>query len=512
MSNEGRLTSITMGSEGAVAGLQEAPLPPGCVAADMLSRIVLRPLDKAGLAREDEVKLLRWTTSTGKDVSLHTSELKQEVAGLVELPRSLCALSSELLEPTGTWQAEVRATCETAEIPAAKEVKAPQDSGAGAGAGSDPTAVATIRGSRASITFLGTGAAMPAKYRNVSSFLLQLGTPDDSAVIAASSGNFASGEATPDGTHGGMRAKHAESYGGILFDCGEGTLAALRRRFGHRAEQVVASLSMVWISHMHADHHLGLLGVLELRRALALQPGYRGVLPLVVVGPRALGTWLREAASRLHTGVEFCFVHCVSVGSDASVGVALRRFGCRWMASAPVEHCPDAWSVALQHNEGWGLVYSGDTRPCETVVKLGQQLDATCRLLVHEATFDDTEDMAYEAVARRHSTVSEALRVGEQMGAWRVFLTHFSQRYPKLADVRHAPTSSALIAFDLMSVPFRLLPSLPELTSALLCLFEDELDSLCDEQSLHVAKNEPAPKNERVERTTAHLPHLVSSP
>ena len=123
------------------------------------------------------------------------------------------------------------------------------------------------------------------------------------------------------------------------------------------------------------------------------------------------------------------------------------------------------------------LAYSGDTRPCEALVTLGRRLSPTCRLHVHEATFDDTKEMAAEAAARRHSTVGEALRVGERMCAWRVMLTHFSQRYPKLADVRRLPTAGAVIAFDLMSVPFRLLPGLPQLTPALLCLFADELDS-----------------------------------
>jgi len=42
-------------------------------------------------------------------------------------------------------------------------------------------------------------------------------------------------------------------------------------------------LAIVWISHMHADHHLGLLHVLELRAAL--QPGGP---PLLVIGPQAL--------------------------------------------------------------------------------------------------------------------------------------------------------------------------------------------------------------------------------
>ena len=82
--------------------------------------------------------------------------------------------------------------------------------------------------------------------------------------------------------------------------------------------------------------------------------------------------------------------------------------------------------------------------------------------------------MRVEAVDKQHSTIGEALDVGERMGAWRVMLTHFSQRYPKLADVRSSALEHATIAFDMMSVPFPLLHAMPRLTPALLCLFDSE--------------------------------------
>eukprot|EP00325_Prymnesiales_sp_UTEX-LB-985_P013193 CAMPEP_0174753594 /NCGR_PEP_ID=MMETSP1094-20130205/104329_1 /TAXON_ID=156173 /ORGANISM="Chrysochromulina brevifilum, Strain UTEX LB 985" /LENGTH=86 /DNA_ID=CAMNT_0015959387 /DNA_START=105 /DNA_END=362 /DNA_ORIENTATION=- len=77
-----------------------------------------------------------------------------------------------------------------------------------------------------------------------------------------------------------------------------------------------------------------------------------------------------------------------------------------------------------------------------------------------------------------HSTVFEALDVGFHMNAWRVVLTHFSQRYPKLTDVRKTSADGedwAVIAFDQMTMPFALMETLPKLTPALLCLFAHEL-------------------------------------
>jgi ribonuclease Z len=50
--------------------------------------------------------------------------------------------------------------------------------------------------------------------------------------------------------------------------------------------------------------------------------------------------------------------------------------------------------------------YSGDTRPCDKLIEAGK--GAT--LLIHEATFED--DLIAEAVAKNHSTTTEAIDVG----------------------------------------------------------------------------------------------------
>lgn len=85
--------------------------------------------------------------------------------------------------------------------------------------------------------------------------------------------------------------------------------------------------------------------------------------------------------------------------------------------------------LRLQDSAGSWLCFSGDTRPCSSLI-------ATCRrqvpaheklLLVHEATFEDTDqDQAHK---KKHSTVSEAISVSSQIEASRLLLTHFSQRY-----------------------------------------------------------------------------------
>ena len=48
-------------------------------------------------------------------------------------------------------------------------------------------------------------------------------------------------------------------------------------------------------------------------------------------------------------------------------------------------------------------------------------------MLLHEATFADSDHQ--QAVAKKHSTVSEAIQIAHEVGATRLLLTHFSQRY-----------------------------------------------------------------------------------
>jgi ribonuclease Z len=99
------------------------------------------------------------------------------------------------------------------------------------------------------VTPFGTGSAIPSKYRNGKFFfssrililLITLAFPVSSTLV------------------------DIPGFGGVLLDAGEGTLGQMRRRFGTRgmAEDIYPNLRMIYISHMHADHHLGLRLILE---------------------------------------------------------------------------------------------------------------------------------------------------------------------------------------------------------------------------------------------------------
>ncbi|KAL7180239.1 hypothetical protein ACSBR1_043457 [Camellia fascicularis] len=349
------------------------------------------------------------------------------------------------------------------------------------------------------IVLLGTGSSQPSKYRNVSSIFINL-----------------------------------FSKGSLLLDCGEGTLGQLKRRFGvEGADDAVRGLKCIWISHIHADHHTGLSRILALRRDLLKGLPHE---PLLVIGPRHLKRFLD--AYQVLEDLDMQFLDCrhtteasleafesnnnlsppgssiSTVGPtnedinstlfangtrmqnywrrpDSPVNNAvvfpilknlkevLREAGLEALISFPVVHCPQAYGVSLKATDringvgkvvpGWKIVYSGDSRPCPELIKASHE----ATVLIHEATFEDA--MVDEAIARNHSTTKEAIEVGNSAGAYRIILTHFSQRYPKIPVFDETHMHKTCIAFDLMSVNLADLPVLPKVLPFLKILFRDEM-------------------------------------
>ena len=398
------------------------------------------PLDV--IARFPRVQALTTTSPSPSTADPTPEALATIVAALA--PSKAVEVVQRLRDVQGTGGGGVEGTVRCAMAPRLGEWHVRRRPRADVGAGDEGDAEEDLEGAPAPSAAMHTGG----KPMNVA------------GLAAASIVGAASQEA----------ARDQKKACGIMLDAGEGCMGALYRRYGSSVDEIISGLHLVWISHMHADHHLGLINLLEARTSLL--PGQ----PLLVVGPLSLQTWLRAASAALHAPIDFRFIHCREAPSSPAVGAALRRCGFEMLRAAPVWHCPDAWGLGLQHADGWSIVYSGDTRPCDALVNLGNSLKPGARILIHEATFDDSASMRREAEQRRHSTVMEALNVGEAMNAYRVVLTHFSQRYPRLTDVRsqRGGESRAVIAFDQMSIPFELMRDLPSLTPAYLCLFSHE--------------------------------------
>ncbi len=124
-----------------------------------------------------------------------------------------------------------------------------------------------------SLIFIAIGASLPAKLRNVSSVFLTLPSKPSSSIVIrhATTEDSTRKPVAPTPSHLlwklAMRVSHAAQYSStVIMDCGEGTLGQLCRICGADELEALlrlASTKLVWISHLHADHHLGLPQILE---------------------------------------------------------------------------------------------------------------------------------------------------------------------------------------------------------------------------------------------------------
>jgi ribonuclease Z len=269
-----------------------------------------------------------------------------------------------------------------------------------------------------SVLFLGTAASAPTARRGLAAYLVR---------------------------RGGDR---------LLIDCGEGTQRQLLR-----SGVGLVDVDEILITHCHADHFLGLPGMLKTF-------GLRGrEAPLRLYGPaglRALTTTLTAVFGRLPYDLELTELRpgdelardgyrIVSFATDhtiQSTGYALvedERPGHFDLAAARRLGVPEGPLFGrLQHGEtvtldsgdtvdpsevvgparpGRRIVFSGDTRPCRTLFDAAMDAD----LLVHEATFLDEE--RERAAETGHTTAQQAAQIARDAGVRMLALTHLSTRY-----------------------------------------------------------------------------------
>ncbi|XP_054391445.1 zinc phosphodiesterase ELAC protein 2 isoform X2 [Pongo abelii] len=310
----------------------------------------------------------------------------------------------------------------------------------------DGPALAEKRSQYPEIIFLGTGSAIPMKIRNVSATLVNI-SPNTS----------------------------------LLLDCGEGTFGQLCRHYGDQVDRVLGTLAAVFVSHLHADHHTGLLNIL-LQRERALASLGKPLHPLLVIAPSQLKAWLQQYHNQcqevLHH-ISMIPAKCLQEGAEIS-SLAVERLISSLLGTCDLEgfqtclvrHCKHAFGCALVHTSGWKVVYSGDTMPCEALVRMGK--DAT--LLIHEATLED--GLEEEAVEKTHSTTSQAISVGMRMNAEFIMLNHFSQRYAKVPLFSPNFNEKVGVAFDHMKVCFGDFPTMPKLIPPLKALFAGDIEEM----------------------------------
>ncbi|KAI9735317.1 MAG: hypothetical protein M1818_006512 [Claussenomyces sp. TS43310] len=290
----------------------------------------------------------------------------------------------------------------------------------------------------AEVTTLGTGSALPSKYRNVSATLLRV-----------------------------------PGHGNYLFDCGENTLGQLKRVFGSELPEILQDLKVIWISHLHADHHLGTAAVIRAWDRETSRDSDQRSKRLTVASDHGMLKWLEEYSSIEDYGysrVEPLYMGHVNNFHETFSTAQTTQLGLASIQACHVSHCHNALAVVFNFPNGFKVAYSGDCRPSQDFARIGR--GAT--LLIHEATFDD--ELQGDAIAKKHSTTSEALDIGRRMGARRILLTHFSQRYQKIPvmDDRDGKDQVAIVAFDYMKCKLGDFAKLAEFRPALLKLYEEK--------------------------------------
>lgn len=300
------------------------------------------------------------------------------------------------------------------------------------------------------IIFLGTGGSLPTRNRN------------PSAIMINRKGEL------------------------LLFDCGEGTQQQMMR-----AKTGMMSLSSIFITHLHADHFLGIPGLMQTMSFMGRKE------PLLIYGPEgtreftelfeALGYFNLKYEVRgielkpgdLVEREEYVIRALKTEHNISSLGYALienprpGRFNrekaiklgippgplfAKLQKGNPVEvngKLINPEDVMGAPRPGRTVVYSGDTRPCKSILEASRNAD----VLIHDGSFAD--EMADWAEESKHSTAGEVAALAKEAGVRKLILTHISSRYtddaePILTDSKKI-FENVIIAEDLMEIeiPYR---------------------------------------------------------
>ena len=263
----------------------------------------------------------------------------------------------------------------------------------------------------------------------------------------------------------------------ILIDCGEGAQRQMQRSTG------LVQVDDLYITHFHADHYLGVPGLLKTYELNGRET------PLRIFGPPGLEE-LFVALRRIMGNVSYP-LELVELSGSSPV-----RYDTYEMRPFEVEHRVRAFGYALVEDErpgrfdpeeaqrlgvspgpdfarlqagesvngvepaqvmgetrpGRKVVVTGDTEPCELALVASHEAE----LLVHEASFADDE--AQRAHETKHSTARQAAKLAAEAQVRMLALVHISSRYHVGAVLDEAreefPGAVAPRDFDVIEIPF----------------------------------------------------------
>ncbi|MFV0559192.1 MAG: ribonuclease Z [Enterococcus sp.] len=310
------------------------------------------------------------------------------------------------------------------------------------------------------LQFLGTGAGVPAKHRNVSSIALKL--LDERNAI-------------------------------WLFDCGEGTqMQILRTNIRPR------KIEKIFITHLHGDHLFGLPGLISSRSFQG------GDTQLEVYGPKGVAQFVKTSLAVSQTKLSYPLKFIEFTEKDIDPQTPIFKDNEFSVYAQKLDHGIDSFGYRVVEHDHQGELQAdklkemnipsgpiygrlkrgeiveledgrkingkdfvgedkkgrivtilGDTRQTPAAVALAKDSD----VLVHESTFK--KDEAKMARAYFHSTTKQAAEVAQQAGVKELLLTHISARYlgrdVKLLEEEARETfqnTRIMKDFDVIEVPF----------------------------------------------------------
>jgi len=194
----------------------------------------------------------------------------------------------------------------------------------------------------------------------------------------------------------------------LLLDAGEGTQHRV-----HKAGFSVSSIRYVLITHMHGDHVLGLIPLLQSRSLSGTET------QLTIVGPEGIRDYLLENFKHLYFRPRFDINVIELKGVDE-----LQLSNDIIVQPVELDHGIATYGYVLRFGGKKTLAYITDTRPLPR--KLSGVLEEP-DVLIHDATLSSSDaDLALEY---RHSTAAEAACVAKEVKAKMLLLFHVSQRY-----------------------------------------------------------------------------------
>ncbi|MEM2739510.1 MAG: MBL fold metallo-hydrolase [Candidatus Bathyarchaeia archaeon] len=189
--------------------------------------------------------------------------------------------------------------------------------------------------------------------------------------------------------------------GDTLIDCGPGSLKNLRS-----VGVDLSSIDRILVSHIHADHLADMVPILW---AMQLDGRNRS---LTLIGPKGLGSIVDRLLELLGTPTGFIGYPTSYIELDGGEEIGD-------ISTCRVEHSIHTIAYRLDRN-GRSVCYSGDTRPCRSLVDLAYRVD----ILIHEASLPSS----YIDIAIRtgHSTGREAGMIAYESSARKLILFHIS--------------------------------------------------------------------------------------